>query len=120
MRILNRWKIAFFSLLSVFVSAIAIFGYCFIDMAYTMASMNDGYDRTVKDLERLSIIFPKEIYDKKDILHLLRKNNKEEFIVETDCKIQLDGLRFEFNEADKLIGINTRGEYESETPCVRT
>jgi hypothetical protein len=114
---MNRWKVAFFSLLLLSSCAIAFLAYGFIDMAYTTTYMRDSFDRTEKNLERLSLLFPKQTYRKKDILHLLRSHNKYELIAETSCSIQVDGLRFEFDEKDHLLSINTRADSESEAPC---
>ena len=117
MRPLNRWKVAFFTLLVLALPTIAFLGYLFIDMAYSITYMRDGYTRTENKLERLSEVFPKQTYNKKDILHVLRQHNKEGFIVETACSVGIDGLLFEFNKANELIRIHTRADEEPELLC---
>ncbi|MET1079854.1 MAG: tetratricopeptide repeat protein [Pseudomonas sp.] len=119
MRAIIGWKSAFFGLLLLFISVTVVLGYGFIERIMTLSYLSDGYAGAVRDLERLAKIYPKGTYAKKDILNLLRVHYKSGFIVQTDCAVQLDGLRFEFNKADQLININTRAESESETPCAR-
>jgi hypothetical protein len=70
-----------------------------------------------KDLEILAGVFPRDRYDKKDIVAVLRANNPHGFIVETKCAVQLDGIRFEFDQVGKLSNINTRAEYTEDKSC---
>ena len=116
----RKWKIAFFTTLIISLPTVAFLGYGFVDQAVTISYMSQGYKETVSDLKRLGKIFPIDTYAKKDILVLLRQNNPDAFIVETKCRIQLNGLRFEFDEHNKLININTRAQYESEKACKNT
>ena len=79
--------------------------------------MSDGYSRTEKDLKTLGDAFPRDRYNKKDILVVLRKLEPQGFIVETKCMIQLNGLRFEFDNKGRLIGVNTKAESSPEYEC---
>jgi uncharacterized protein YpmS len=115
----TKWKWAFFISIAVFVTVIVFMGYGLLDQGITITYMSDGYERTENDLNRLAEIFPKN-YNKKDILYLLRKNNPDAFIVEDECAVQINGLRFEFDQNGKLKNINTRAEYSSEYECEST
>ena len=85
--------------------------------AVTITYMSDEYDRTKKDLEALAAAFPRDRYNKKDVLVVLRRNNPQAVIVVTPCAIQQDGVRFEFNQQGMLVSINTRADYSPETEC---
>ena len=115
----TKWKWAFFISITVCLAVIVFMAYGLLDQGITITYMSDGYERTEKDLDHLAGIFPKN-YDKKDILYLLRKNNPDAFIVEDKCTVQLNGLRFEFDQNGKLKNINTRAEYSSEYECEST
>jgi len=114
---MNRWKIAFFTVLPLSVVAIVFVGYLFIDMAYTVTYMRDSYERTESKLEKLSEVFPKAVYAKKDIVHLLRVKNKGAFIVETSCSVQIDGLRFEFDQQGKMVRVDPNADTGPELHC---
>lgn len=104
------WRIAFFVVLIGAVVIIAFLAYSVLDQAITITHMSDGYSRTEKDLKTLSDVFPRDRYTKKDILAVLRKVDAKGFIVETKCTVQLNGLRFEFDNKGRLINVNTKAE----------
>ena len=113
----NKWRIAFLATFAASLPVIVFLGYLTIDQGVTVTYMSQGYAETKDDLSRLAKIFPKSTYSKNDILFLLRKNDPRAFIVETPCTIQLQGLRFEFNEQDKLMNITTQAQSAPEYAC---
>ena len=115
----TKWKWAFFISIAVSAIVFVIMAYGLLDQSITITYMSEGYEKTERDLKRLATIFPND-YDKKDILFLLRKKNPDAFIVENDCTVQLNGLRFEFDGNGRLKNINTRAEYSSEYVCEST
>ena len=112
-----RWRIAFFATLFVALVATGCLLYSVIDQAITLTYMSDGYERTKADLRNLANAYPRDQYNKKDIVAVLRRNDANAFIVETACAVQLNGLRFEFDKNGKLININTRAEQAPEYEC---
>ncbi len=115
----TKWKLAFFTSIGVSLIVAVVMAYGIVDQGITITYMSDGYERTERDLKRLAEIFPQN-YAKKDIIFMLRKKNSNAFIVENECTVQLDGLRFEFDQNGKLKNINTRAEYSSEYECKST
>jgi hypothetical protein len=113
----SRWRIAFFVATASLLIVTAFLLYGFIDQAVTISYMSQGYDQTKKDLEILAGAFPRDRYNKKDIVAVLRANNPGGFIVETQCAVQLDGIRFEFDQVGKLASINTRAHYTEDKAC---
>ena len=116
----RKWKIAFFTALVITLPTITLLGYGFVNEAVTISYMSEGYKDTEKALNRLGEIFPHDAYTKKDILVLLRRNNPDAFIVETKCNISLGHLRFDFDNKNKLVNINTRAQFESAVECNNT
>ncbi|WP_146083321.1 hypothetical protein [Methylobacter tundripaludum] len=114
---INKWKWAFFISTALLISAVAFLLYAVMDQGVTITYMSQGYGDTEKDLERLAKVFPKDVYSKKDIVYLLRREYPEAFIVERKCTVQLRRLRFEFSETGKLIDINTKAESSPEYEC---
>jgi hypothetical protein len=114
------WRVAFFAALAIGVVIIALLAYGILDQAVTITHMSDGYSRTEKDLKTLGSVFPRDRYNKKDILVLLRKLDPKGFIVETRCTVQVDGLRFEFDGKGRLVNVNTQAETSPDYECPRT
>lgn len=113
----NKWKWAFLGSVVISGPVIVFLLYTILDQGLTITYMTEGYQDTEQSLQRLATIFPKETLTKKDIVYLLRKTNPEAFIVENECTVQLRGLRFKFNNDDKLININTNAEASPEKEC---
>ena len=113
----SRWKIAFFVLTGVFLLVTAFLLYGIIDQAVTISYMSQGYNQTKKDLEILAGVYPHDRYTKKDIVVVLRRSNPDGFIVESECAVQLDGIRFEFDKNGALSEINTRAQYTEGKVC---
>lgn len=116
----QTWRVAFFATLVVGVGSIAFLAYMVLDQGVTVTHMSEGYSRTEKDLKTLGDAFPRDRYNKKDILVVLRKLDPDGFIVETKCAVQLNGLRFEFDNRGRLVKVNTKGEFSPEHECPGT
>jgi hypothetical protein len=112
-----KWRTAFFATALVAVLAVAFLGYSVVDQAVTLDYMSDGYSRTEKDLKTLGDAFPRDRYSKKDIVAVLRKIDPQGFIVETNCTVQLNGLRFQFDSKGRLVGVNTKAESSADYEC---
>ena len=113
----GKWRIAFFAMLAVAMTAVAVLLYVLLDQAVTMTYMSDGYRRTEHDFKVLAQAFPRDRYHKKDVVVMLRRIEPKGFIVETKCAVQLNGLRFEFNARDELVGISTKAESSPDHEC---
>lgn len=111
------WRIAFFAALIIGAGTIALLAYSVLDQGVTITHMSDGYSRTEKDLQTLGDAFPRDRYNKKDIVVVLRKLDPNGFIVETKCAVQLNGLRFEFDNKARLVNVNTKAEYSPDYEC---
>src|SRR6266496_2513438 len=70
-----KWRIAFFVTLIIAVAVIGLLAYSVVDQAVTITHMSDGYSRTEKDLKTLGDAFPRDRYNKKDILVVLNFMN---------------------------------------------
>jgi hypothetical protein len=116
----SSWRLAFFAALTIGVVIIALLAYGILDQAVTITHRSDGHSRTEKDLKTLASIFPRDRYSKKDILALLRKRDPKGFIVEKPCTVQLNGLRFEFDNKARLVNVNTQAETSPDYECPRT
>jgi len=114
------WQIAFFAALVIGVAIIALLVYSVMDQAVTITHMSDGYSRTENDLKTLGDAFPRDRYSKKDVLVVLRKLDPKGFIVETKCTVQLNGLRFEFDNKGRLVNVNTKAESSPDYECPDT
>jgi hypothetical protein len=113
----RKWRIVIFVALAVALAAIPVLLHGMLDQAVTITHMSDGYFRTEKDFKTLAQAFPRDRYRKKDIVVILRRIDPQGFIVETRCSVQLNGLRFEFNARDELVGINTKAESAPDYEC---
>ena len=113
----NRWRIAFFLALGVTLPLSGCLAYLLMDQAVSHTYMKDGYDGTVRDLDALATVFPKDRYKKRDLVSILRQHYPGALIVETACSVQLDGLRFDFDESHRMIGIVSRAEYTPSRKC---
>jgi len=100
---INKWKWAFFISTALLISAVAFLLYAVMDQGVTITYMSQGYGDTEKDLERLAKVFPKDVYSKKDIVYLLRREYPEAFIVEGKCTVQLRGLRLSLAKQGNLL-----------------
>jgi hypothetical protein len=104
----QKWRLALIVITVIAIACIGFLSYIALDASVTISDMTRGRSDTEKSLKRLAQIFPKDSYSKKDVLYLLKKDNPGAFIVESQCAVQIDGLRFEFDTSGKLININTK------------
>ena len=96
---MNKWKSSFFIAFLILLVSNAFWLYVTIDagITYTYQQVTlEGKSNAVEMLGEL-IVKGSSNYTKKDILHLLRENNKESFIVEEDNLISIKGVKFKFN-----------------------
>lgn len=113
----RQWRIAFFSLLAGALLGIGVLLYGIVDQGITITYMSEGYAQTKQDLSVLAAAFPRDGYNKKDIVTILREQNPDAFIVETECTVELNGLRFEFDDQGSLVGINTGEKFSPDAAC---
>jgi len=113
----NRWKWAFWGSITILLPIVAILLYAVVDNIVTIDYMTQGYSETKQDFRRLADIYPKNTYTKKDIVYILRQHSPDAFIVETECNVQIDGLRFEFTKDNKFTNIETRATFTPAKPC---
>lgn len=114
---MNKWRIAFFVTLAASMAVMALLVHSVMDQAVTIAYMSDGNERMDRDLKTLAQAFPRDRYRKKDIVVVLRRIHPQGLIVETECAVQLNGLRFEFNAIGDIVGIQTQAEFSPEHEC---
>jgi len=103
---MNRWKIAFFSVLGLLVLSNAFWGYVFVDSAASYTYLESSYDdqrRAVAELGEL-IVKGTRNYTKADVLHLLRQAKSDAFIVDEADSLDFEGITFRF-AADRLIEV---------------
>ena len=76
----NKWKIAFWFCLLLFIITGVIGLYSIIDQGVTTSHMRDGYSDTEADLETLIEIIEKTDQTKKGIKNILKKHKIYEFM----------------------------------------
>lgn len=113
----SRWRLVFFIVTGISLPLIAFLGYGVIDQGITIKHMSQGYEDTKQDLEVLSSVFPRDRYNKKDIVVVLRQEYPDAFIVETECSVQLNGIRFDFNKNGSLSVINSQAQFTEKRKC---
>ena len=113
----KRWRLAFLVSAGLLVPLVCFLAYLVIDQAVTLSYISDSTDSMAEDYRTLAAAFPRDRYDKKDILTVLRRNAPTAFIVETKCTVELEGVRFEFNSAGQLVGINSQAEFSPDYDC---
>jgi hypothetical protein len=112
-----NWRTAFFVSTSVLTAAAAYLGYAWYDRAISYSYLAFGHADTVRDLKRLAKSFPRDRYNRSDILTVLRQNNPSALIIERPCSIQIDGLLFEFDSNGALTTIDPQAEYSPAHAC---
>ena len=111
---MNHWKIfgiSWFLISLVIISYLIFMG---LEQGVSFTYMSQGCKQTVDDFKILAQIFPKS-FSKKDIIYILRKQYPDELIVEDSMSVQIKGLRFDFNNDNKLTLINIKAYYELST-----
>jgi hypothetical protein len=116
----KSWRQAFAAAVAIAVGIIAFLAYSVVDQGVTITHLSEGYSRSENDLKVLADAFPRDRYNKKDVVAVLRKSDPKGFIVETKCAVQLNGLRFEFDSAGRLVNVNTEAGSSSDYPCPAT
>ena len=103
---MNKWKIAFLATVPVLLISNAIFIFTAIDTAVSYTYLQGSFKHHSQSESALGklIVEGSRNYSQKDILHLLRQAEPEEFIVEEDNKIFYSGNTFVF-EGDRLVKI---------------
>ena len=102
----NKWKLSFFISLVFLVLSNIFWFYAVIDQAISysyLSGSNDYANRSINSLGEL-IVKGADKYSQKDILHLLRQANPDEFIVVEDNVIITEYSRFTF-ENGKLTSV---------------
>ena len=103
---MNKWKISFFVCLFLLVISSTILIYNTIDLGISYTYLEVSYDDQIeanKVLGNLIVQGGKE-YTQKDLLHLLRLEYPDAFIVEEEQKILMGPNSFEF-ENNKLVRV---------------
>ena len=107
MQQMNKWKVAFFVMLTTLILSNGFWVCSAIDSGisytYQQASLDDIGEAN-KFLGELIVKGGKE-YNQKDILHLIRQSYPNAFIVEEDNLIKINYVTFEFKN-NKLVGVN--------------
>jgi len=101
---MNKWKIAFFCCLVLFIASIVFFIYSIIDQGISYTYLKVSYDEQVEANKVLGnlVVRGGQKYSQKDILYLLRQEYPKAFIVEEKNTIRIGSNEFEF-EKDRLV-----------------
>jgi hypothetical protein len=98
----NNWKIAFWTLLTVFVTTTLYLGYVIIDLGTTITYMKEGYEDTENDLLQLSSSLKGKL-TKSDFSEILKR-----YPDSTELKtIDLNRIRIKFDKYNKVDTITT-------------
>ena len=103
---MNKWKIAFLVSVPILLASNVFLIFTVIDTAVSYTYLQDSFKHHSQSESALGklIVEGSKNYSQKDILHLLRQAEPEEFIVEEDNKIFYSGNTFVF-EGDRLVKI---------------
>jgi hypothetical protein len=101
---MNKWKIAFWSCLTLLVVVTVFSAYSIIDQAYTLTYHKVGYEDTEKDLDQLMEIINKTDLTKKQIEFELKDRNDFEFMDFKTDTISLNRVLLIFDN-DKLKSV---------------
>ena len=101
----NKWKIAFWFCLLLFIITGVIGLYSIIDQGVTITYMRDGYSDTEADLETLIEIIEKTDQTKNGIKNILKKHRLYEFMDFDNDTISLErvNLIFENDSLKKIV-----------------
>lgn len=103
---MNKWKFLTLLFASLWLITGGYFVYSGIDQGYRYAYLNQSFSELSDSnafLGSLVVNGAKE-HSKKDVLHLLRQNSPEAFIVEDESSITLRNTTFHFKN-DKLVRV---------------
>ena len=104
---MNRWKVAFFVCLGFAAISISTLLYGILDQAVTLTYQQDSCDSISRGSDILGNIIVKrgQRYSQADVLHLLRQEYPDAFIVESGDRISMRDVSFCF-ENGKLSEVN--------------
>lgn len=102
----NKWKLSFFVSLVFLITSNLFWLYVVIDQGISYSYLYNENNYTKSSIKALGELIVKgsEKYTQKDILHLLRQANTDDFIVEEDNKIITGFSTFTFKNG-KLISV---------------
>ena len=102
----NKWKLSFFISLVFLILSNLFWFYAVVDQAISYSYLSDSNDYANKSIKSLGELIVKgaDKYSQKDILHLLRQANPDEFIVVEDNVITTEYSKFTF-ENGKLTSV---------------
>ncbi len=115
---MNKWKIAFFTCLTLFITLFVCSAYMIIDQGVSYTYLSDTLSRKDQDLKLLADIYPKNT-SKKDLVFLLRQARPDDVIVDKDNLVHIDDISFEFSDNDTIKHIDTHemlNSFHSEPP----
>ena len=95
---MNKWRVSFIISFIMLIATNAFWLYTVIDAGVTYTYQQETLDEKSKSVEMLGelIVRGSKKYTKKDILHILRQTNKDSFIVEEENLINVEGIKFIF------------------------
>ena len=95
---MNKWKVAFFVSFAISISVVAVLLYGMLDQGISFTYLEVSYDDQVKANKVLGnlIVEGGQEYSQKDLLHLLRQEYPDAFIVESDNKVSMGPNSFVF------------------------
>ncbi len=102
----NKWKIAFFTCLTLLIILSVCSAYMVINQAVSYTYLSDSLDKANRDQKLLIDLIPKDT-SKKDLVFMLRQARPDELIVEKDSLVHINGLTFVFAENDTIKSIET-------------
>ncbi len=111
------WKRAFFGLLALFFGVTGFLLYAAIDHGISYSYLKTSFDDSNRSLQLLAALYPLDRYNKEDVVHIIRQQKPDAFIVERPCFVAVDGLRFDFNAAGDLQAVSVNAMYEGDPEC---
>jgi hypothetical protein len=102
---MNKWKIAFWSCLTLLVAVTVFSAYSIIDQGVTLTYQKEGYTDTESDLDQLIEIIKKTDLTKSQIKSELKEHRLYEYMDFNSDTISLDRVLLIF-ENDKLKNVS--------------
>ena len=95
---MNKWRVSFIISFIMLIATNVFWLYTVIDAGVTYTYQQVTLDEKSQSVEMLGelIVRGSKKYTKKDILHILRQTNKDSFIVEEENLINVEGIKFIF------------------------
>lgn len=103
---MNKWKVAFFTCLSLLIILSVCSAYMVINQAVSYTYLSDSLEKSNRDQNLLIDLIPKNT-SKKDLVFLLRQARPDEIVVEKDNYVRIYELTFVYSENDTIESINT-------------